>query len=461
MDVDLFGRPTTSDPYVQLYVDGKLVGRTGVKHKTLSPEWNEGFHVHLSSETARRIESGDPTVGLVTCLLLDRDFLTADDNMGIVVLSLSDVSKRGDAERDVWYPVRRGTVPGVAISDKVSGDVCLRVGKPKRSKGTFDDCYALGRELGEGAFSVVREGIHLKTDRAYAVKIITKSKLSDEDESALEDEISILKDLRHPHIIRLYEVYEDSSLHYLVTEMMDGGELFDRIVSKTYYNEREARDVVRVLLEAVNYCHFRNVAHRDLKPENLLLVSGTDDSDVKIADFGFAKRVVSDECLTTRCGTPGYVAPEILRGVPYGTQADMWSLGVIAYVLLGGYPPFNEEDPARLFKAIRRGEYEFHEEYWGHVSQEAKGLISKLLIVDPRERLTAERALRDPWIGLSGEELEGKDLGTNLEMFRAFNAKRKFKAAVKVVMAFNKMNSLGENFLRQVSDSRDSDYDDC
>jgi len=212
-------------------------------------------------------------------------------------------------------------------------------------------------------------------------------------------------------------------------------------VAKQYYNEKEARDVCKTLFEALAYCHGKRIAHRDLKPENLLLQSPSNDRDLKIADFGFAKRCPSTNCLTTQCGTPGYVAPEILEGVPYGTQSDMWSLGVISYILLGGYPPFIENNQRELFRKIRRGNYEFHEEYWGSVSPDAKNLISSLLTVDPTKRLTAKQALRSPWITGSDEKLAGYDLGANLEEFKKFNAKRKFKAAVKGVIATNMMKT--------------------
>jgi calcium/calmodulin-dependent protein kinase (CaM kinase) II/calcium/calmodulin-dependent protein kinase I len=187
------------------------------------------------------------------------------------------------------------------------------------------------------------------------------------------------------------------------------------------------------------------VAHRDLKPENLLLV-GAGDSDIKIADFGFAKRVERPNSLTTQCGTPGYVAPEILEGTPYDTRADMWSLGVIVYILLGGYPPFIEQNQRDLFRKIRKGQYEFHEEYWGQVSTDAKDLIASLLTVNPSKRCTPEGSLTNKWIRKDSAVLEAQDLGVNLEQFKKFNAKRKFKGAVKAVMASNKMTSLGENF---------------
>ncbi|KAL3903262.1 MAG: hypothetical protein SGILL_010511, partial [Bacillariaceae sp.] len=300
--------------------------------------------------------------------------------------------------------------------------------------------------LGEGAFSVVKEGSHRQSSDSFAIKIVTKSKLSKEDEVALKDEIQVLQELQHKHIIRLYDVFDEPQYYYLITEKMLGGELFDRIVQKSYYNEKEARDVCLILFDAMNYCHHHNVAHRDLKPENLLLTSESDDSDIKIADFGFAKKVTKPKSLTTQCGTPGYVAPEILEGKAYDTQSDMWSLGVIVYILLGGYPPFIEQNQRELFRKIRKGSYEFHEEYWGQVSDEAKALISALLTVDPDKRYTGDEAMKNKWIGADAKKLAGQDLGTNLNQLKKFNAKRKFKAAVKTVVAVNKMQSLGMDF---------------
>lgn len=307
--------------------------------------------------------------------------------------------------------------------------------------------------------------------------------MTQEDEDALKDEIAVLKELKHQHIIRLYDVFDESQYYYLVTEKMSGGELFDRIVQKSYYNEKEARDVCKILFEALRYCHSHKVAHRDLKPENLLLFvsvvacccdndmcirvdysyhivsyprlillcplflqSEHNDSDIKIADFGFAKKCLAPNSLTTQCGTPGYVAPEILEGVPYDTKADMWSLGVIMYILLGGYPPFIEQNQRDLFRKIRKGQYEFHEEYWGQVSSDAKELIASLLTVSPARRLSGSEALLNKWIMGDDAKLAGKDLGKNLEEFKRFNARRKFKGAVKAVMASNKITSLGENF---------------
>lgn len=311
----------------------------------------------------------------------------------------------------------------------------------------FDELYRLKGVLGTGAFSTVREGFHKSSSQiSFAVKCINRKKLSEEDEAALLDEVSILKEMNHAHIIRIFDFFVEPSTYYLVMERMRGGELFDRIVTKAYYNEKEARDTCKIVLEAVSYCHENHVAHRDLKPENLLLLSDVDDSAVKIADFGFAKKVYEPNSLTTQCGTPGYVAPEILEGTAYDERADMWSVGVILYILLGGYPPFIESTQRDLFRKIRKGDYEFHEEYWGTVSSEAKELISSLLTVDRTKRLTADEALENAWILGDDAKLAQRDLGDNLNKLRNFNGKRKFRAAVSTVMAVNKLNLVGKEF---------------
>lgn len=324
----------------------------------------------------------------------------------------------------------------------------IKAPQPDSTSGKpFKELYKLEDVLGTGAFSTVRKGKHKKTPTTdYAVKCVDRKKLTEEDTVALIEEVNILREFDHPHVINLYDFFEEPTHYYLVMEIMSGGELFDRVVAKLYYNEKEARDTCKILLEAVGYCHKNSVAHRDLKPENLLLQSNTNDSDIKIADFGFAKRVLRANSLTTQCGTPGYVAPEILEGLSYDTKADMWSIGVILYILLGGYPPFIEKNQRNLFRKIRNGDYEFHEEYWGGVSSDAKNLISSLLTVKPANRYSAEQALQDKWILGDDDVLAATNLGVNLQKFKEFNAKRKFKSAVKSVMAINKFNSLGENF---------------
>jgi len=318
-----------------------------------------------------------------------------------------------------------------------------------QSGSAFGELYTLSKVLGTGAFSTVRTGTHQRhPDKEFAVKCVVKSNLADADVAALRDEVAILAALGDcRHIIRLYDFFEEQWDFYLVMETMRGGELFDRIVQRSYYNEKEARATCRILLEAVDYCHARQVAHRDLKPENLLLRSETDDHSIKIADFGFAHIVKKPQSLTTQCGTPGYVAPEILTGKPYDESVDMWSIGVILYILLGGYPPFIDDNQRKLFRKIRKGQYEFHEEYWGHVSDEAKNLISNLLCVNAQERITAREALQSNWIAVANDaSLEQNDMKGNLIELRKFNGKRKFRAAVRSVMVVNKLSHMS-NFL--------------
>ncbi|CAN0019104.1 unnamed protein product, partial [Phaeothamnion confervicola] len=202
---------------------------------------------------------------------------------------------------------------------------------------------------------------------------------------------------------------------------------------QNFYNEKEARDLCRVLLDAVKYCHDRSVVHRDLKPENLLLSSPDDDANIKLADFGFARSLEGGK-MQTQCGTPGYVAPEILRGEPYGASVDMWSIGVIIYILLGGYPPFHDENQTRLFRKIKGGNFKFHPEYWGKISDDAKDLIKRCLTVDVSQRLTAAQAVEHPWLRTAAaDDLARTNLGKNLEQLKLFNARRKFRGAIQAV----------------------------
>ena len=283
-------------------------------------------------------------------------------------------------------------------SGPVSGKGKTKTATSNKNKMSFEDTYSLGKVLGEGAFSVVRSAVHRETGHKAAIKCIAKKNLSSEDETALRQEVQILQDLDHPHVLKCYGFFDEPGMFYLATEIMEGGELFDRIVKKTYYNEKEARDLILILINTIGYCHSKNIVHRDLKPENLLLSGFEDDSNIKLADFGFAIQTDGYVSLKTQCGTPGYVAPEILSTQKYGRSVDMWSIGVITYILLGGYPPFHDDNQKILFQKIKNADYEFHEEYWCEVSEEAKDLIRHLLKVNPVERYTAEEALNHPWV---------------------------------------------------------------
>jgi serine/threonine protein kinase len=261
-------------------------------------------------------------------------------------------------------------------------------------------CGGLILQLGEGSFSVVKEGTQKETGRSYAIKIVSNAKLSEAEEAKLKEEIAIMQELKHPNIIRLYDVYTEPD-YFLVTEKMAGGDLLSRINGMAFLGERQGRRVCTSILEAVRYMHSKKIAHRDLKPENILL----DDSDsdnviVKVGDFGFAKREELPNSFTTMCGTAAYVAPEILRAEPYGIAADLWSVGIIAYILLVGYQPFRGEDDDTLHHQIRDGVFEFDEKFWSNITSEAKAFIASVLKVDPAERLSANEALAHKWFTL-------------------------------------------------------------
>ena len=197
---------------------------------------------------------------------------------------------------------------------------------------SISDFYKLENELGRGSFAIVHAGVHKETGERVAIKIFDKSALDEDDETALQSEVDILSQLDHPNAVKLIEIFDEESNIYLVLELLAGGELFDRIVEKESYSEKEASDTIRPIVDAVRYCHGLGIVHRDLKPENLLYESEDEHSAIKITDFGLA-RFVMNELATTACGTPNYVAPEIIQGQGYGKEVDYWSIGVIIYIM--------------------------------------------------------------------------------------------------------------------------------
>lgn len=298
----------------------------------------------------------------------------------------------------------------------------------------FEKDYVLGRKLGSGSYSTVREATHVRSGERVAVKVVTKAALTQEDLDALYVEVDVLRKLDHPNVVKLKAFYADDVHFYLAMENMKGGELLRQIELRTRFTEAEARDVVVTLLKAIRYCHGNGVVHRDLKPENILLTTRGDDAIIKLADFGFAHTFTMGEShLTTCLGTPGYVAPEIITKQKYGPAVDIWSMGVIFYILLCGYPPFLADTRAALFRSIIRGRYEFHEDAWGEVSTEAKDFISKMLVVDPKKRATPLFLLQHPWI--KSKTLTEHNLTHTMLNLKSFNARRRLKRAFHVLRA--------------------------
>lgn len=307
-----------------------------------------------------------------------------------------------------------------------------------------DECtkfYKFGKTLGQGSFATVKAVVCKADDTKWAIKCINKQSLAPEDEEALRVEVQILESVSHPNIVSLKEVFDCSKTFYMVMEVMTGGELFDRIVDREKYTEKEASNVIRKLCVAIDYCHDRGIVHRDLKPENLLYQDETEESQIKIADFGLAKLLTGDAMMQTACGTPGYVAPEILEGQTYDKAVDMWSIGVIAYILLCGFPPFYDENNAALFAAIKSGSFDYPSPYWDAVSDEAKDLIDKLLVVNPADRFTCKDVLKHGWI--TGEVDNSRDISVTLAELRRFNARRKFRAGVMKAKIVRRMGGFG------------------
>lgn len=299
--------------------------------------------------------------------------------------------------------------------------------------------YTLGKKLGEGGYAVVKLCQRHRDNQVFAVKIGKRESMNSDDVDNLKKEYQLVSILDHPNIMRVFELYEEKKHFYVVMEFIKGGELFDRIAAKKQYSESDARDAAKCVLEGIKYLHSKNIVHRDLKPENLLLASKEDDSSIKIADFGLARRAIS-ETLTDRSGTPNYVSPEMVVGKPYGKPADMWSFGVILYIMLGGYPPFQGSDMKSLFKKIKRADFKFHKKRWSNVSDEAKDLIRNILVVDSSRRYTAEQALQHQWMHPAlKEKLSLYDLSSTKTSLEKFNAVRRLRAAVRTVIIANRL----------------------
>uniref|UniRef100_A0A4W6E0G0 calcium/calmodulin-dependent protein kinase n=1 Tax=Lates calcarifer TaxID=8187 RepID=A0A4W6E0G0_LATCA len=294
----------------------------------------------------------------------------------------------------------------------------------------FTDEYQLYEELGKGAFSVVRRCMKISTGQEYAAKIINTKKLSARDHQKLEREARICRLLKHPNIVRLHDSISEEGFHYLVFDLVTGGELFEDIVAREYYSEADASHCIQQILESVNHCHINGIVHRDLKPENLLLASKLKGAAVKLADFGLAIEVQGDQqAWFGFAGTPGYLSPEVLRKDPYGKPVDMWACGVILYILLVGYPPFWDEDQHRLYQQIKAGAYDFPSPEWDTVTPEAKDLINKMLTINPAKRVTATDALKHPWICQRSTVASMMHRQETVECLKKFNARRKLKVS--------------------------------
>ncbi|XP_026875759.2 calcium/calmodulin-dependent protein kinase type II subunit beta isoform X20 [Electrophorus electricus] len=317
----------------------------------------------------------------------------------------------------------------------------------------FTDEYQLYEELGKGAFSVVRRCVKLCTGQEYAAKIINTKKLSARDHQKLEREARICRLLKHPNIVRLHDSISEEGFHYLLFDLVTGGELFEDIVAREYYSEADASHCIHQILDSVGHIHHHDIVHRDLKPENLLLASKCKNAAVKLADFGLAIEVQGDQqAWFGFAGTPGYLSPEVLRKEAYGKPVDIWACGVILYILLVGYPPFWDEDQHKLYQQIKAGAYDFPSPEWDTVTPEAKNLINQMLTINPTKRITAQEALKHPWVCQRSTVASMMHRQETVECLKKFNARRKLKGAILTTMLVSRNFSAAKSLLNKKAD---------
>ena len=316
--------------------------------------------------------------------------------------------------------------------DIVSSKTGLKISKGDfilAKETPFSDDYYLKETLGEGAFGVVGKWENKKSGAIRAVKMLNRKDIPKNELKALANEIQIIKELDHPNIVKMYEEYEDQKYLYIVTELISGGELFDELLRKKKFTEVDWAAIIKQLLGALNYCHKNDIVHKDLKPENILLEKKKDINSIKLIDFGTAQKFRKGKKMTSIIGTPYYVAPEVLKG-SYDEKWDIWGTGVIMFILLSGTPPFNGRDDETIMKNVLKGKYEFKKMKWTGISDEAKELISEMLIKDPADRISAEDALNHEWFDkVLSDDFESKKLTS------AFKGLKKFKAKLKMQQA--------------------------
>ncbi|XP_073435481.1 death-associated protein kinase 2 isoform X2 [Dendrobates tinctorius] len=310
-----------------------------------------------------------------------------------------------------------------------------------------EDLYTIADELGSGQFAIVKRCKEKKTGIDYAAKFIKKrqSRASRRGvtREEIEREVDILRDIQHHNIITLHDVYENKTDVVLILELVSGGELFDFLAQKESLSEEEATRFIKQILEGVNYLHTRKIAHFDLKPENIMLLDKTIAvPHIKLIDFGLAHKIEEGVEFKNIFGTPEFVAPEIVNYEPLGLAVDMWSIGVITYILLSGASPFLGENKQETLSNITAVNYEFDEEFFSHTSDLAKGFIRKLLVKDTRKRLTIQEALSHPWITPKDKHqvLVRKKSIINLENLRKQYIRRRWKLSYSVVSLCNHLS---------------------
>ena len=323
----------------------------------------------------------------------------------------------------------------------------------------MQDKYEIIKELGSGAFARCLQVKNKTTGNLYACKEIQKKKMSDLE--GFKHEINILIKLDHPNIIKLYEIYETEDYFYLIMELCSGGELFERIITNIEsgkpFTEEQAAVIFQQMMSAINYCHKNNIVHRDLKPENLLCLDQSPNSPIKVIDFGMSKICDPNDIMFERVGTAYYISPEVLEGM-YDEKCDVWSAGVILYILLCGYPCFNGETDEQIYKQIRKKKFDFPSPEWDIISDDAKNLLKKMLS-DAFDRISAEEVLKDPWVlDHAPNAKKGGSVQINENQLKSYAASSKMRKAVLTYIASrltqNEIEELNKTF-QEIDDNND------
>lgn len=325
---------------------------------------------------------------------------------------------------------------------------------------SFQEEYKIGKSLGSGAFGEVRKVVHRATNENRAVKIFRKDlAVSDSSQKKLMEEINILRSLDHPNIIRVYEFFEDNKRFYIVMEQCNGGELFEEILKRQNFGESQAAIILQQLFSAVAYLHDNGIIHRDLKPENILLEESRDIMNIKLIDFGTAVRVEHSKTIKGAIGTAYYIAPEVLSGT-YNHKCDLWSLGVIIFILLAGYPPFDGQNDEEILEKVKKSNYSFKNQVWNGISPEAKDLI-KGLLAPSMARLTAHQALAHPWIkkNLQQQAVSNDVVKAALGGLSSFQQSSKLRDAVNTFITTQCVSIADTKELRKVFKAMDTNGD--
>mmetsp|Transcript_38780 Transcript_38780/g.44119 ORF Transcript_38780/g.44119 Transcript_38780/m.44119 type:complete len:494 (-) Transcript_38780:360-1841(-) len=341
----------------------------------------------------------------------------------------NDPKKRGRRQKSKKYLTTQKR-------DKKMVDVNINKDRFVSEGANYKEKYKIGPVLGSGAFAEVRKVTHRDTGKPRAMKIISKKSL---DRSELHEqfltEIKILKTLDHPNILKVYEFYQDEKRYYIISEYLTGGELFDKIIEKGSFSETDAAHIMKQILSAVYYCHSHNIVHRDLKPENLLLEDKSENFNIKVIDWGTSQVFDPNKKMRHKYGTPYYIAPEVLKK-KYDEKCDIWSCGVIMYILLCGFPPFGGNNDNAILQNVLKGKYDYNSPEWEPISAKGKDLIDKMLTYNPAERITAEQALQHPWIKENDDTtVDNKVAISGLNKLKSFRAEQKLQQATLTYIA--------------------------